>query len=1197
MEEHARSDNSSQVVVKSRNASGCLIVRKKANGMPRPGAAAPSGLPANANKDKKRHRMTGHNGVGSSAEPYHRKEVFRTSQVFHEFENGYADQGAVRSDFDRTEGGRYRKRHRSDFLNSDGLEEGFQMERHYNGGGSMYAEISGRNSVGGDAATQWAARGDALGVNEQGEDIRHRRRHSESLNYMAGGDDDDDRGLNYYGDRNRYSKKSNGSLPPLTSANANLTTPPSTEEYIRIQGKNGVLKVKINRIKGTGFLKAYGHHKPGDFRIESGNENTIRRNETVRPSSFAEDRCIPHEQAVVFGRADKHLLKTDILMPTRRSRPYDSPSDDSGTSLNLGLRRGENQYYSGIAIRDGKNNPAAELSLPTGGREGKQKRGNGKDKHKLQLLPTKSNNECDSQSEDGDMSLKLGSSRAENHKFAELGKSEENRTTPPEKCHPTGSKEGKQKRGSGTEKQKLREHIRKMLLDAGWTIDYRPRRNRDYQDAVYVSPSGTAFWSIVKAYEGLQKQFAEDNRKPEPVGDGSPFSPVADDILSKLTRQTRKKMEKEMKKKGRNGEGSGNLHDRVSKKSAKEMLVAENAVSDEGEYQMCSLIKEDHKSLDDMANENNISESPRTIKKHSRRTLLVRTVNKRLSSNDNAYVPYTGKRTLLSWLIDCGSVKLNEKVQYMNRKQTRALQQGWISRDGIHCLCCSKIVTISKFELHAGRKVHQPLQSIFLESGVSLLQCMIDAWNKQTKLEQDNFHQVNVKEDDRNDDICGICGDGGDLICCDGCPSTYHQNCLGVEILPPGEWHCPNCRCRHCGLADDDNAEGSGGTFSSLLACSFCERKYHQSCLTDVEIDSYCSSFCDVRCRELCETLQKFVGVKHDLGSGFSWSIIHRTDIESDTSLQDLAVRVECNSKLAISQEIMDECFLPIVDQRSGIDIIHHVVYNYGSNFNRLNFSKFYTATLERGDEIISAASLRFHGAEFAEMPFIGTRHIHRRQGMCRRLLCAIETALRLFKVKQLVIPAISELMHTWTEVFSFSHISESDKTKFRSMNILVFPGVDMLQKPLLEQSIFNEVAACTLAVKSSAHERLPKMLTKSEEDWSAETDHDGDGLRSTNETGNQVGTSSSESDSDHQHANNTFHPSSPTDLDFPPRISVLVSEKDDNAIPKSEDCGDAPEGTPLLNNQDALGAMGASENANKAATTSYAFGSSSSES
>ena len=50
-------------------------------------------------------------------------------------------------------------------------------------------------------------------------------------------------------------------------------------------------------------------------------------------------------------------------------------------------------------------------------------------------------------------------------------------------------------------------------------------------------------------------------------------------------------------------------------------------------------------------------------------------------------------------------------------------------------------------------------------------------------------------EDDGNTDMCVLCGLGGSLLCCDGCPAAYHMRCIGetAKSIPPGEWLCPEC--------------------------------------------------------------------------------------------------------------------------------------------------------------------------------------------------------------------------------------------------------------------------------------------------------------------------------------------------------------------------------------------------------------------
>ncbi|XP_048131674.1 protein CHROMATIN REMODELING 4 isoform X2 [Rhodamnia argentea] len=42
---------------------------------------------------------------------------------------------------------------------------------------------------------------------------------------------------------------------------------------------------------------------------------------------------------------------------------------------------------------------------------------------------------------------------------------------------------------------------------------------------------------------------------------------------------------------------------------------------------------------------------------------------------------------------------------------------------------------------------------------------------------------------------CVICDVGGDLLCCDSCPRTYHLECLDPPLkrIPLGKWQCPKC--------------------------------------------------------------------------------------------------------------------------------------------------------------------------------------------------------------------------------------------------------------------------------------------------------------------------------------------------------------------------------------------------------------------
>ncbi|KAJ1701022.1 hypothetical protein LUZ63_000801 [Rhynchospora breviuscula] len=61
-------------------------------------------------------------------------------------------------------------------------------------------------------------------------------------------------------------------------------------------------------------------------------------------------------------------------------------------------------------------------------------------------------------------------------------------------------------------------------------------------------------------------------------------------------------------------------------------------------------------------------------------------------------------------------------------------------------------------------------------------------------VEEPQFHD-RVKGEDGYYYECEVCNIGGDLLCCDSCPCTYHLDCLNppLESAPEGKWNCPKC--------------------------------------------------------------------------------------------------------------------------------------------------------------------------------------------------------------------------------------------------------------------------------------------------------------------------------------------------------------------------------------------------------------------
>jgi hypothetical protein len=455
-------------------------------------------------------------------------------------------------------------------------------------------------------------------------------------------------------------------------------------------------------------------------------------------------------------------------------------------------------------------------------------------------------------------------------------------------------------------------------------------------------------------------------------------------------------------------------------------------------------------------------------------------------------------RTLLSVLIDEGILLPRDKVTYRAAGATGS-KVGLITGDGvIRCTCCGKAFTVAEFEAHAtpqGRRRTgtgtgtggRPWARLFLKDGRSLSQCLVELMRRDDGKNGRGTRRaaVRLKEaclDPGGDSVCSICNDGGELLLCDHCPSAFHHDCLGLPVpaaccrasaSPEQEeeeerWFCPCCRCAACGGSDfDPAADGDTTTLAladkNVICCEQCEREYHVGCKLQRQPQLQGPWLCSPGCERVFRRLQGLAGTSIPTSAeGVSLAILRRRSdhdqcggggggSSSSSEEDDEAVRAMEHGKLRAALDVLHECFVPLVEPRTQTDLSDDVVFNRESELRRLHFRGCYVVGLEKGGELVTAATLRVYGDKVAELPLVGTRFAHRRQGMLRLLMTELEEMLgRDMGVRRLVLPAVPELLRMWTGSMGFRAMTPSDKLELADHTILCFQGTTMCQKSLL---------------------------------------------------------------------------------------------------------------------------------------------------
>ncbi|GKV26237.1 hypothetical protein SLEP1_g35580 [Rubroshorea leprosula] len=425
---------------------------------------------------------------------------------------------------------------------------------------------------------------------------------------------------------------------------------------------------------------------------------------------------------------------------------------------------------------------------------------------------------------------------------------------------------------------------------------------------------------------------------------------------------------------------------------------------------------------------------------------------------------------------------------------------GYKKGSGILCNCCDSEVSPSQFEAHAGyASRRKPFQHIYTSNGVSLHELSIS-------LSKDR--KVSISE---NDDLCSICLDGGDLLCCDTCPRAFHKECVSLPKIPTGTWYCRYCqtmfqrekfvehnanavaagrvegvdpieqitkRCIRivktpetenpsvCVLCRGHNFSKSGFGPHTVILCDQCEKEYHVGCLRDHNIDDlkelpagqwFCCSECDV----IHSALQKLVAHGQEKLPGSSLSVVKKNheeiDSENKTNL-DIRWRVlsgkmasldDTRVLLSKAVAIFHDRFDPISESGSAKgDLIPAMVY--GRTFKGQDFGGMFCAILTVNQVVVSAGIFRIFGQEVAELPLVATTTQAEGQGYFQCLFSCIEKLLGFLKVKNLVLPAADEAESIWTKKFGFKKMPLDEVNKYKSdYQMMIFQGTSMLWKPV----------------------------------------------------------------------------------------------------------------------------------------------------
>ncbi|KAJ3689119.1 hypothetical protein LUZ61_018283 [Rhynchospora tenuis] len=423
------------------------------------------------------------------------------------------------------------------------------------------------------------------------------------------------------------------------------------------------------------------------------------------------------------------------------------------------------------------------------------------------------------------------------------------------------------------------------------------------------------------------------------------------------------------------------------------------------------------------------------------------------------------------------------------------LLKGHIIGSGIYCDCCSKLISPSQFEAHAGRPAtRKPYNNTYIHTETDQGSTYTSLHELAVMLSKDPA--LNPR---RSDDLCRTCGDGGTLVVCDICPRAFHPECVGLKDIPEGQFFCRLCKpskrvdgnngqveqivmqCTRIAIAPETSVGGcvlcevpgfcaTGFNDETMLLCDQCDKEYHIGCLRKHNIADFEKLpeedwFCTGDCKRIHEAIRSVVlaGAMQPEPSDLDLVRRKRSEKGLDTEAEpDLKWRLlssnwtgeDCKFLFGKAVDILHDLFSPIQDATMKQDLIPQMIM--GGKWKTWDYHGMCCAILTEGSSVVSVALLRVMGENVAELPLVATSPDAQGLGYFPCLFNCIERMLMNLEVKHFVIPSAEETEAFWTSKFGFSKITTQQLTEvLNGTRMTALQGTSVLHKliPLRERN------------------------------------------------------------------------------------------------------------------------------------------------